>query len=191
MGCMHACSVASAVLDSLRPMDCNLPGSSLLGILQARILEWVAVPSSRGSSRRIEPAFPVTPALQVDFLPLSHSLVLFNSLMSGWKSLLCPNYMGPSHQGMSNLPAWPLFTPRSTTIAYSAWLVLNFLHSFNKHWLIVGIDQAEPIYWGGLPFPSSGNLPNPGMEPASPAGKRRIGRHILYHWATRKAQANC
>ena len=55
------------MLDSLRPMDCNLPGSSLRGILQARILEWVAVPSSRGSLQGIEPAFPVTPALQVDF----------------------------------------------------------------------------------------------------------------------------
>ena len=32
------------------PMDCSLPGSSVLGILQSRILEWVAVPSSRGSS---------------------------------------------------------------------------------------------------------------------------------------------
>ena len=33
------------------PMDCSLPGSSVHGILQARILEWVAMPSSRGSSR--------------------------------------------------------------------------------------------------------------------------------------------
>ena len=32
------------------PMDCNTPGSFVHGILQARILEWVAMPSSRGSS---------------------------------------------------------------------------------------------------------------------------------------------
>ena len=32
-------------------MDCSPPGSSVRGILQARILEWVAIPSSRGSSR--------------------------------------------------------------------------------------------------------------------------------------------
>ena len=31
------------------PMDCNLPGSSVHGILQARTLEWVAIPFSRGS----------------------------------------------------------------------------------------------------------------------------------------------
>ena len=33
------------------PMDCSPPGSSVHGILQARILEWVAIPSSRGSSQ--------------------------------------------------------------------------------------------------------------------------------------------
>ena len=32
-------------------MDCNPPGSSVHGILQARILEWVAISSSRGSSQ--------------------------------------------------------------------------------------------------------------------------------------------
>ena len=32
------------------PMDCSPPGSLVHGILQARILEWVAMPSSRGSS---------------------------------------------------------------------------------------------------------------------------------------------
>ena len=31
------------------PMDCNPPGSSVHGILQARILKWVAIPFSRGS----------------------------------------------------------------------------------------------------------------------------------------------
>ena len=33
------------------PMDCILPGSSVHGILQARILEWVAFPFSKGSSQ--------------------------------------------------------------------------------------------------------------------------------------------
>ena len=32
-------------------IDCSLKGSSVRGILQVRILEWVAIPSSRGSSR--------------------------------------------------------------------------------------------------------------------------------------------
>ena len=33
------------------PVDCSLPGSSLHGILQARVLEWVAISFSRGSSQ--------------------------------------------------------------------------------------------------------------------------------------------
>ena len=33
--------------DSCDPMDCNLPGSSVHGVLQARILEWVAISFSR------------------------------------------------------------------------------------------------------------------------------------------------
>ena len=37
------------------PVDCSPPGSSLHGILQARILHWVARPSSRGSSRHRDP----------------------------------------------------------------------------------------------------------------------------------------
>ena len=33
------------------PMGCSLPGSSVHGIFQARVLEWVAISFSRGSSR--------------------------------------------------------------------------------------------------------------------------------------------
>ena len=44
------CEVTSVMSDSLQPMDCSLPGSSVNGILQARVLEWVAMPSFRGSS---------------------------------------------------------------------------------------------------------------------------------------------
>ena len=41
----------SVVSDSLRPMDCSPPSSSIHGILQARILEWIAISFSRGSSQ--------------------------------------------------------------------------------------------------------------------------------------------
>ena len=46
--CVHAKSLQSC-LSLCDPMDCSWPGSSVHGILQARILEWVAVPSSRES----------------------------------------------------------------------------------------------------------------------------------------------
>ena len=44
------------------PIDSSPPGSAVHGILQARILEWVATPFSRGSSQ------PRSPALQADSL---------------------------------------------------------------------------------------------------------------------------
>ena len=44
--CAH--SVTSVVSDTV---DCRPQGSSVHGTLQARILEWVAMPSSRGSSQ--------------------------------------------------------------------------------------------------------------------------------------------
>ena len=43
-------SVAQLFLTLCDPVDCSPPGSSVHGILQARILEWVAIPFSRGSS---------------------------------------------------------------------------------------------------------------------------------------------
>ena len=57
--------VARLYLTLCDPMDYSLPASSVHGILQARILEWVAIPFSRGSS------WPKDrfPALQADSLP--------------------------------------------------------------------------------------------------------------------------
>ena len=49
--CTLACSVTQLCLTLWNPMDCSLPGSSVHGISQARILEWVAISSSRGSSQ--------------------------------------------------------------------------------------------------------------------------------------------
>ena len=51
----HAAAAAAKSLQSCPtlcdPIDCSLPGSSVHGILQARILEWVAISFPRGSSR--------------------------------------------------------------------------------------------------------------------------------------------
>ena len=47
----HACVISHfSHVWLCNPMNCKPPGSSVHGILQARILEWVAMPSSRGSS---------------------------------------------------------------------------------------------------------------------------------------------
>ena len=48
--CCCCCSVAQSCRTPCDPMDSISPGSSVHGILQARILERVAIPFSRGSS---------------------------------------------------------------------------------------------------------------------------------------------
>ena len=48
---LQLCVCAQLCLILCDPMDCGPPGSPVHGILQARILEWVAISSSRGSSR--------------------------------------------------------------------------------------------------------------------------------------------
>ena len=58
---IHTCLVTQSCPTLCGSLDCSPPGSSLHGILQARILEWVAMPSSRGS--------PGSAALQAVSLP--------------------------------------------------------------------------------------------------------------------------
>ena len=48
---VSVCVSISIMTDSCNPMDCRPPDSSVHGIFQARILEWLAIPFSRGSSQ--------------------------------------------------------------------------------------------------------------------------------------------
>ena len=76
---LHLC------LTLCHPMDCSPPGSSVHGILQARILEWVAISFSRGSSQ-----------------PRDGTCVSCTSpALLGGVLLL-------SHQGSQNMPVWNL-----------------------------------------------------------------------------------
>ena len=69
---MHMC--AQTCPTPCDPMDCSPPGSSVHVILQARTLEWVAIPSTRG----IFPTQDSNPSLlnllhwQAESLPLHH-----------------------------------------------------------------------------------------------------------------------
>ena len=61
-------SVSPSVMpNSLPPMVCSPPDSSVHGILQPRILEWVAISFSRGSSQPRDQ--PRSPEFQEDSLP--------------------------------------------------------------------------------------------------------------------------
>ena len=56
------------------PTDCSPPGTSVHGILQARILEWIAIPFSRGSP---QPGIELrSPELPADSFPFVVELTL-------------------------------------------------------------------------------------------------------------------
>ena len=65
--CMCAYVLNHLCLTLCGPMDCSTLGSSVHGILQAKILEWVAVPSFRGSSGDL-------PNLEIEAVSLTSNL---------------------------------------------------------------------------------------------------------------------
>ena len=74
------------MFDSLRPHGLYLPGSSVPGVFQARILEWVAISFFRGSSQ------PRSPTLQIAY-HLSHqgtSLGIHSKEMKAGSQIFVP-----------------------------------------------------------------------------------------------------
>ena len=50
---------------------------------------------------------------------------------------------------------------QSCRLFTTAWIV--------AHQALMSMGFSRQEYWSGLPFPSSGDLPNPGIQPGSPA----------------------
>ena len=133
---MHAESLQScpALCDA---MDCNPPGSSVHGILQARILDWVAMLSSRSSSGPRDQT-------RVSFVSCTGRRVLYPSCHLG-RHVLCAVL---SHLVVSD-PLRP--------------------HGLQPARLLCPWGFSRQEYWSGSPCPPSRDLPNPGIEPRSPA----------------------
>ena len=71
-----------------------------------------------------------------------------------------------------------LVFPRLLFVVLVAKLCPTLLRHARQTTLAMGFHRWES--WSGLPFPSPGDLPGPGIKPTFPC----IGRWILYHWAT-------
>ena len=90
------------------PMNCSTPGSSVHGILQARILQWVAMPSSRGSSQPRDsllfgpPRKPMNPGMGSSLFLLQGN---FPTQESNWSLLDCRRILYQlSYQGTLIFP---------------------------------------------------------------------------------------
>ena len=126
MLCSVLCSVIQLCLTPCNPMDCSSSGSSVHGILRVRILEWVAMPSSRGSSQPRDRACISCIAAGFFFVEP------------------CEN---PS---------------KSFSMKVKIKVVQSCLTLYDPK------EFSRLEYWSGLPCPSLGDLPNPGIEPGSP-----------------------
>ena len=150
-------------------MDCNPPGSSVLGILQARILEWVAMPSFRGSSQSRDRThgscisytagrfFTAKPPEK----PLTFMLLLLLSCFGCVQLCVTPQtaaHQDPLSLAFSRQDYWSRFPFPSPMHAC-------MLRCFSRVQLCVtpwtAAHQAplstrfsRQEYWSGLPFPS-------------------------------------
>ena len=58
------------------------------------------------------------------------------------------------------------------------------------HQVSLSMGFARQEYWSGLPFPSPGDLPDPGIKPMPPASPG-LASWFLTLWAPREASCNC
>ena len=163
----HSSSRWSEVIQSwptlCDPIDCSLPGSSIHGIFQARILEWVAISFSKGSSWPRD--LTGSPALQVDSLPSEPP-----AATAAAKSLQpCPTLCDPidgSPLGSSVPGILQARILEWVAISFSnAWKWKVKVKSLSLVQLLATLWTEEPgrlqsmgfssqEYWSGVPLPS-------------------------------------
>ena len=128
------------------PRDCSLPGSSVHRILQARILEWVATPSSRGifPTQRLKPHLLGLLPWQVGSSPLAPP---------GKGDLCCPN----SQKVLQLSRGWPStqlslpldFLTRVAVIKNSSGGSTIQIHDqfFSLQWIIEWVTTFRSCQW--------------------------------------------
>ena len=131
--------VAQSSLTLRDTMDCSPPSSSVRGILQARILEWVAMPSSRGSSQPRE--------LNPSLLRLLH-----------WQAGSLPLVT----------PGKPISSMCCAVLSHLVMSDSLQPHRLQPARLLCPWGFSRQDYWSGLPCPPPGGLPDPGIKLRSP-----------------------
>ena len=116
------------------PMHCSLPGSSVHGILQARILEWVAISYSKGSSHRDQTCVS---CIAGDSLPSEpQGAVLSLSVMS---NSLQPHRLQPARLfcpwGFSRREYWNGLPcpPPNPGLWHCRWILYRLSHQGSPH----------------------------------------------------------
>ena len=143
--------------DSLQPHGLEPTGSSIHGIFQARVLEWVAISFSNAwkwkvkvkSLSRVQLSDPMDCSLQA---PPSMGF----SRQEYWSGVPLPLCLNFGMCVCAQLLSPVRFFVVPCTVAYQASLSMEF---------------ARQEYWCGLLFPPPGNFPDPGIKPTFPASQ--------------------
>ena len=167
----HCCKPHSTLCNG---MDYSLQGFSVNGILQARILEWAVMPSSRGSSGPRDQTSSVSllsPALAGESLPLVPPAAAAAAAAKLLQS--CPTLCDPHRRQPTRL-RHPWDSPSKSTgvgchfllqcmkvkseseVAQS--LLVTPWTAAHQAPLSMGFSRQE--YWSGVPLPSPLNLAN-------------------------------
>ena len=181
-------------------MDSSPPGSSVHGISQARILEWVAISFSRESP---DPGIkPASPALQVDSLPWATREALLKAdaaAAAAAKSLQsCPTLCDPIDGSQPSSPVPGILQARTlewVSISFSnAWKwkvklkLLSGVWLFATPWtagyqapLPMGFSRQE--YWSWVPLPSllKAHKPEQSHTVCKAVGRTQENHGIEYH----------
>ena len=160
-------------------MDCSLPGSSVHGIFQARVLEWGAIAFSRGSSwprdwtqvsRIAGGRFTIWATREVLYMNYISINPEKQTNKQTKKTDQAPEHMMWCHKPSSNF-WWHKHSQSEIRKKVNSFICVRL---FATPWTVAyqapqSMEFSRRDYWSGLPFSSPGDLPNPGIEPRSPA----------------------
>ena len=157
--------------------ECSLLGSSVHEIFQARIMEWVAIFLSRGSSQ-------------------PRDWTLISSLLhsqAGSLSLAPPGMTSGYLMFSNSKNSFCISSIESESVSHS---VVSDSMGFHELSLL-SMEFSRQEYWNGLPFPSPGDLPEPGINPGSPAlqanslASEPPGKPLIMHYFVFDVWNNC
>ena len=131
--CAHAKSLLSCP-GLYNPMDCSPPGSSVHGILQAKILEWVAVPSSRGSSP-----------------PRDQTCIFYVSCLAGWFFITSATWEAFWNGKNCHCDDWEQWFASSLAQGNYLWTFENYPHMATVlETALILVKQPQVFLWKSL-----------------------------------------
>ena len=145
------------------PMNGSLPGSTIHGIFQARVLEWVAIAFSQRDEQILQGCWSSNFSLMVSdtwhFCTLLYNpKIYFTHAHGKWLTIFLQHLIFGKF--------W-LFMLWSSLSCFSC--VQLFVTPWTvAHQAPLSVEFSRQEYWSRLPFPSPGDLPHPGLEPRSP-----------------------